>query len=275
MKRFILFVCAVLLAGCSTARNVGAAVGNAGSAVTNTVTSPFERDREPDYWAFEGQRPTGTTAPTSWDSVQFVEWRNADPAFRLFPGDTIDVTVHTASELDRTVVVGPDGRVNLPLAGRVMIAGRTDAEAASAIADAYTSMLRDPIVEVTASGFAPQNIIVGGQVASPGMFEMPSRIGALEAIMLAGGFRDSAARGDVVVLRRAPGGDGLMMRTVNLRRALRGDGQADPFPLQRYDIVFVPRSTISEVTLFVEQYVYGILPLDQAFSFAIADAINN
>lgn len=268
MKQILLLLCAIVLAGCSTARSVG-------STVSNTVSAPFERNREPDYWAFEGQRATGTTAPSSWDSVQFVEWRNADPAFRLFPGDTIDVTVHTASELDRTVTVGPDGRVNLPLAGRVMIGGRTDAEAASAIADAYTSMLRDPIVEVTASGFAPQNIIVGGQVASPGMYEMPSRIGALEAVMLAGGFRDSAARGDVVILRRSPGGDGLMMRTVNLHRALRGEGQADPFPLQRYDIVFVPRSTVAEVTLFVEQYVYGILPLDQAFSFAIADAINN
>jgi len=262
--RISVLILALCLAGCGTARTV-----------TNAVTSPFSGDREPDYWSYAGARPEGSVAPTSWNNIEFVEWRSADPAFRLYPGDAIDVTVHTASELNRTVTVGPDGRVNLPLAGRVMVAGRTDSEAASSIADAYTSMLRDPIVEVTATSFAPQNIIVGGQVATPGMYEMPSRIGTLEAIMLAGGFRDSAARGDVVVLRRSPGGDGLMMRTVNLHRALRGDGQADPFPLQRYDIVFVPRSTVAEVTLFVEQYVYGILPLDQAFSFAIADAINN
>jgi polysaccharide export outer membrane protein len=263
MRISVVFL-ALALAGCGTARTV-----------TNAVTAPFERDHEPDYWAWDNNRPEGSTAASGWGDIEFVQWRNADPAFRLFPGDTVDVTVHTAPELDRTVTVGPDGRVNLPLAGRVMVAGRTDAEAASAVADAYTSMLRNPIVEVTATGFGPQNIIVGGQVTTPGMYEMPSRIGALEAIMLAGGFRDSAARGDVVILRRSPSGDGLMMRTVNLHRALRGDGNADPFPLQRYDIVFVPRSTVSEVTLFVEQYVYGILPLDQAFSYAIANAINN
>jgi protein involved in polysaccharide export with SLBB domain len=263
MRIFVLFL-ALILCGCGTARTV-----------SNVVTSPFSRDREPDYWSYQGARPEGSVAPTGWGTIEFVEWRQEDPSFRLYPGDAVDVTVHTASELNRTVTVGPDGRVNLPLAGRVMVAGRTDSQAAAAIADAYTAMLRNPIVEVTATSFAPQNIIVGGQVATPGMFEMPSRIGALEAVMLAGGFRDSAARGDVVILRRSPSGDGLMMRTVNLHRALRGNGEADPFPLQRYDIVFVPRSTVAEVTLFVEQYVYGVLPLDQAFSFAIADAINS
>lgn len=220
--------------------------------------------RQPDHFA--------TTA--SWDAVAYQDWRDEDPGFLLAPGDSIDVTVHTAPELNRTATIGPDGRVNLPLAGPVMVAGRTDSEAASAVADAYTAMLRDPIVEVNVDAYGPQNILVGGQVANPGLFAMPSRMGALEAVMLAGGFRDDAARGEVVILRRARNG-GTMMRVVNLRAALRGDAAGDPFPLQRHDIVFVPRTTISEVTLWVEQYVYGILPLDQAFSYAIANAINN
>ena len=96
----------------------------------------------------------------------------------------------------------------------------------------------------------------------------------LEAVMLAGGFQDNAARGEVVILRRARNG-GVMMRVVNLRELLRGDGGGDPIPLRRHDIIFVPRTTVSEVTLWVEQYVYGILPLDQAFSYAIANAIND
>lgn len=262
MTRILLLIVAFSLAACSSVR------GGGGSSNRNS--------HQPDYYAWESTpRAPNSTAPTGWGDIAFVEWRNADPAFRLFPGDTVDVTVHTASELSRTATVGPDGRVNLPLAGRVMVAGRTDFEAAGVIADAYTQTLRDPIVEVTATDFGPQNIIVGGQVNAPGMYPMPSRIGALEAVILAGGFRDTAARGEVVVLRRAPSGDGLMMRTVDLHSALRGEGSGDAFVLQRHDIVFVPRSTIAEITLFIEQYVYGILPLDQAFSFAIADAIND
>lgn len=211
---------------------------------------------------------------SSWHAVQYQDWRDDDPGFLLAPGDSINVTVHTAPELSQTATIGPDGRVNLPLAGPVMVAGRTDAQAAVSVADAYTNMLRDPIVEVNVSSYGAQNIIIGGQVANPGLFEMPTRMGALEAVMLAGGFRDDAARGEVVILRRARNG-GVMMRTVNLRDALRGTAAGDPFPLRRHDIVFVPRTTIAEVTLWVEQYVYGILPLDQAFSYAIANAINN
>ena len=66
-----------------------------------------------------------------------------------------------------------------------------------------------------------------------------------------------------------------MMRVVNVRQALDGRAGADQIQLRRHDLVFVPRSTVAEVTNFVEQYVYGVLPLDQALSFAIADAIND
>ena len=57
---------------------------------------------------------------------------------------------------------------------------------------------------------------------------------------VAGGFQNTAARGDVVVLRRQPGG-ALMMRTVNLHDALEGRPGADNIQLRRHDIIFVPR----------------------------------
>lgn len=219
--------------------------------------------------------PLREEPPLGLPEGQFAEWADTDPAYRFFPGDTIDVTVHTAPELSRTALIGPDGRVSLPLLPNIMVADRTDVEIANVIADAYNQdMLRDPIVEVRRSTLGPQNIIVGGQVNTPGLVAMPSAIGALEAVMLAGGFQDSAARGKVVVLRRAPGG-GLMMREVDLHRALDGGRGSDQIQLRRHDIVFVPRSTVAEVTNFMQQYVYGVLPLDQAFSYAIANEITN
>ncbi len=225
---------------------------------------------------------SGVTAPQpapQWSGGQigdqFAQWRATDPAYRFFPGDSIEVIVHSAPELNRTAEIGPDGRVVLPLIGNVMVASQTDGEIANTIADAYAqNVLVSPIIEVRRAALGPQNIIVGGEVNAPGLVEMTGPIGALEAVMLAGGFQNSAARGDVVVLRREPGGR-LMMRVVNLHDALDGEPGADNVQLRRHDIVFVPRSTIAEVTNFVEQYVYGVLPLDQALSFAIADAIND
>lgn len=223
--------------------------------------------------ASSGPAPSAEAA--QWGGQHFLAWQDSDPDYRFFPGDSIDVVVHSAPELSSTVEIGPDGRINLPLLANVMVASKTDFEIASTIADAYArNVLVSPIVEVRRAALGPQNIIVGGAVNSPGLIALPSPIGALEAVMLAGGFQDTAARSEVTILRRAPGG-GLMIRTVNLRDALRGRDGADALQLRRNDIVFVPRTTVAEINVFIEQYVNSILPLDQAMSYAIANAINN
>ena len=215
------------------------------------------------------------TPAAAFEPARFQAWTAEAPAYRVFPGDTVEVTVHSAGELSGTYAVGPDGRINLPLAGGVMVAERSAPEAARIVASQYASVLRDPIVEVRASAFGSQRILVGGEVGAPGIYDMPSaRIGVLEAVMLAGGPTIRANRRSVVVLRRAADG-GVMLREVNLARALTG-GASDSVPLGRHDIVFVPRSGIAEVNDFVELYVRGIIPIDNAFAYALAnDVFNN
>ncbi len=209
-----------------------------------------------------------------FEPARFQAWSDSAPAYRLYPGDTVEVTVHTADELSGPREVGPAGRVNLPLAGAGMVTGMSAPAAARAMASRYASVLRDPIVEVRPQSFGSQRILVGGEVGDPGLYDMPSaRIGVLEAVMLAGGPTPRARRNRVVVLRRAEDG-GVMLREVDLASALQG-GSADSVPLSRHDIVFVPRSGIAEVNDFVEQYVRNILPLDAAFSYALADSLFN
>jgi len=213
-----------------------------------------------------------TPESEGFEPSRFQDWNSDAPAYRLYPGDTVAVTVHTADELSGPRDVGPDGRVSLPLAGAVMVAGLTAPEAARTMAERYASVLRDPIVEVRPQSFGSQRILVGGEVTDPGLYDMPSaRIGVLEAIMLAGGPTARARRRRIVVLRRAEDG-GVMAREVDLAAALDG-GRADLIPLQRHDIVFAPRSGIAEVNDFVEQYVRNILPIDAAFSYALADSL--
>jgi polysaccharide export outer membrane protein len=218
--------------------------------------------------------PPATQDAAQWGGQHFARWQESDPAYVFFPGDTVEVIIHTAPELSRTAEIGPDGRINLPLITPAMVADKTAPEIAGTVADRYAGVLRDPIVEARPAAFAAQNIIVGGEVSNPGLVEMTSSVGALEAVMLAGGFENTANRREVAVLRRSPGG-GVMMRRVDLSAALRGDVQADALQLRRHDIVFVPRSTIAEINVWVDQYIRGLLPLDAGFSYALADAFNN
>jgi polysaccharide export outer membrane protein len=216
----------------------------------------------------------GRSDPTAFEPARFQPWRDDAAPYRVHPGDGVEVTVHTADELSGEYPVAPDGRINLPLAGAVMIADMTAPEAARTVAQRYSSVLRDPIVEVRPTSFGSQRILVGGEVNEPGLYDMPSaRIGVLEAVLLAGGPTIRAQRREVAVMRRAPDG-GVMLRRVNLASALEG-GAADSIPLSRHDIVFVPRSGIAEVNDFLELYVRNIIPIDNAFAYALADNLFN
>jgi len=131
--------------------------------------------------------------------------------------------------------------------------------------------LRDPTLAVTSRAFAPQQIFVGGQVGQQGTYTLPGPIGSLEAIIMAGGFLSSAKTKNVVILRRAPNG-GLMMRTIDHKNGLRNlRAYADNMQLRRGDIIFVPRSNISEIGLFVQQYFRDALPFEPNLSYNIGN----
>ena len=56
---------------------------------------------------------------------QFQRWVNWEPEYTLTPGDQLDIVVSSAPELSRTLTVGPDGRVVMPMSRPIMAAGRT------------------------------------------------------------------------------------------------------------------------------------------------------
>lgn len=186
-------------------------------------------------------------------------YADATPAYRFYPGDEIEISVFSAPELSRTVTVSPDGRVALPLIGAVRAADLTADELHDALVAAYATQLRAPELTVTPKTYGSRQVFVGGEVARPGIYPMPAQIDALQAVTLAGGFLPSARRGDVLVLSRG-GGEASVTEVDLSPRAMRA-GLPDAQPLERYDVVFVPRSRISQVNLFMQQYVREALPV--------------
>jgi len=218
---------------------------------------PFTPDR----------RPTA-----AFPDIAYADWTEAEPEYRLYPGDTLNLVLPTAPELNReTLIVGPDGRVSLRLAGAVMAADRTVAELEADIAAAYAGVLLRPEAQVTLTQAAPIRVYVGGEVEEPGELEMPGDIDALQAVVKAGGFTQSARRFEVVVIRRGPDGR-PMMKTVDLLRAVTDPAAVDATPLRRFDIVYVPRTRVSEVALAIRQYTDAV-PFSNGFSYVLADRI--
>lgn len=211
--------------------------------------------------------------PPAAEPASSVVYSDATPAYRFYPGDEIEIIVFSAPELTRTVTVAPDGRVALPLVGAVRAADLTADELHDNLVSAYAEHLRMPELSVTPRTYASRQVFVGGEVARPGIYEMPAQIDAFQAIALAGGFLPSARRGDVLVLSRASGVSSVTEIDLS-PRAMRA-GFPDAQPLQRYDVVYVPRSAISQVNLFMQQYVRDALPVQFSFYYDLAGDRND
>ncbi len=211
--------------------------------------------------------------PAPGPNDMFQRWVDYEPQYELYPGDQIDMVVQTAPELSRTLTIAPDGRISVPMGGTIMAAGRTIPWLENAIRAELAKQLVDPTTAITNRSFAAQNIYVGGQVAQQGTYALSGPIGSLEAIIMAGGFLSSAKTREVAILRRAPNG-GLMMRVINHKRGLNNvRSYADNMQLRRGDIIFVPRSSLSEVGVFVQK-IRMALPVDIGLSYNLGDSFS-
>lgn len=132
------------------------------------------------------------------------------PALTLGPNDLIAVSVYEAPDLSRTVRVGSDGMLRLPmLKQRIKAEGMLPAEIEAAITKALQEeqILVDPFVSVTVSQYQSRPISVAGAVRMPLVFQAEGPTTLLEAIARAGGLREDAAH-EILVSRSQPDADG-------------------------------------------------------------------
>ena len=117
------------------------------------------------------------------------------PAQRIGPNDLIAVQVYGAAELSRTIRVGGDGQIRLPMVARRIAAdGLMPIEVESAIAEALKAeqILVDPIVTVTIVEYQSRPISVAGAVRRPITFQAAGPTTLLDALTRAEGLSPEA-----------------------------------------------------------------------------------
>ena len=222
-----------------------------------------------------GCSTTQSVRPRENRAHAFSPWVDRPPLYRLGAGDKIKVDFLLTPELSEETVVGPDGYVSLRVAGRVAAQNLSPAQLQVAIQQAASTYLRDPIVTVSVADAKSARVMVGGSVQKPGVYPLPPRATPMEAVLLAGGLLPEARMDQVVVLRAAPNGGPAMLRTVDLRRFV-SEGTADAhFALESEDIVFVPRSKIAELDLWIDENINKLLPFnrDVGFSYSAGSGV--
>jgi polysaccharide export outer membrane protein len=158
--------------------------------------------------------------------------------YRLHPGDSITVAVWKEIELQRKIIVRPDGRFSFPLAGEVQAAGRSADQVRQDIEVKLKSYIPEAVVTVIVEDVAGNRIYVIGQVNKPGMFVMNPQLNVLQALTLAGGSTPFAKLDNISVLR----GSGSSQKTLPFRysQVVEGKDLKQNIALESGDVVIVP-----------------------------------
>ena len=169
-------------------------------------------------------------------------------------GDVIDIKFYRAAELNESVTIRPDGKISLQYVRDVQAAGLEPMELARWLSELYAYELRDPSITVIVREFANQRIYVDGEVKSPKEVLLRGPMTALQALSQAGGCLVTAEVKKVFLVRYHQTKEIREVKQLNLEKV------EEDILLEPLDLVYVPRRGISDVNLFMEQYIYQNLP---------------
>lgn len=160
--------------------------------------------------------------------------RAAPPGYAIGLADVLRVVVWKEPDLTLDVTVRPDGMITVPLLGDVVAAGRAPGQLAAALVEGLGEFVESPRVTVSVTQ-ASARIAVMGEVLRPGEFPLSGRMTVLNALALAGGFREFAKPDAVVIIR-----EDQTVVPFNYRRVVEGRDVAQNIRLAPGDTVVVP-----------------------------------
>lgn len=187
-------------------------------------------------WA---QAAAGPAPPSAAPGATTTAVQPHDNTFVIGPDDVLAVNVWKEPEISRSVPVRSDGKISLPLVGEVQASGQTPHQLELEIAKKLQSYISEPDVTVIVQEIKSQKFNILGLVAKPGAYPLTHSVTVLDAIALAGGFRDFAKQKSIYVLRQNP--DGTQARLpFNYKDVIKGKNAEQNTKLQPGDTVYVP-----------------------------------
>jgi polysaccharide export outer membrane protein len=124
-------------------------------------------------------------------------------AYRLGPGDVLEVKVFEVEELSGAVIVDSRGLIAVPLLPAQCVAGLTTFQIGERLTDLYgRDLLRNPQINVSVREFHSQPVSILGAVENPGIYQLQGERRLLEVLAMAGGF--TAGVGATITIFRIP-----------------------------------------------------------------------
>ena len=146
----------------------------------------------------------------------------------------------------------------MQLVEEIEAAGHTPAELDKIITKRYKKELKRPEIAVIVRSFGGQKVYVGGEVNSPKTLTLAGDLTIMQSIIDAGGLKNTAEKKNIILVRRGPDCKPLPHQ-INLEELLAGT-QKD-IKLLPFDIVYVPKSTVSNINEWISKYIRRNIPI--------------
>jgi polysaccharide export outer membrane protein len=168
-------------------------------------------------------KPTAAQAPT---------------AYLVQPGDVLEISVWKEKDLQREVLVRPDGGLSFPLAGDIQASGKTIEDLRKELVTRLQKYIPDPVVTISMRQITGHKIYVIGKVNRPGEYTAVRQVDVVQALSMAGGLTPYASANNIKVLRRVNGVETAI--PFRYGKIESGDALEENILLQGGDVVVVP-----------------------------------
>ena len=206
------------------------------SAFTMVLASAAAQDApKPSPSATPAEQASKPTQPATAPDGSRVDSKT----YVIGENDILDIDVWKEKEISRAIPVRPDGKISLPLIGEIQATGMTPLQLQDDIAQRLKAFLANPQVTVIVSDPRSHHFNIVGEVAKPGTYPLSQSMTVLDAISLAGGFRDFAKETKIYVLRTEPGGSQVRL-PFNYKEAIKGKKPENNIVLKPGDTIVVP-----------------------------------
>lgn len=158
--------------------------------------------------------------------------------YTINPGDLLEISVWKELDLQREVLVRPDGAFSFPLSGDIVAEGRTVEDVRRELTSRLATYIPDLVVTVTVAEINGNKIYVIGQVKTPGVFVVNPRVDVIQALSIAGGMTPFAQVNNIKIIRRHGGRQTVL--EFRYSDILKGDNLEQNILLEVGDVVLVP-----------------------------------
>jgi polysaccharide export outer membrane protein len=154
------------------------------------------------------------------------------------PEDVLGIVFWRDRDLSADVIVRPDGRISLPLLNDVDVAGLTPEQVRTRVVEGAKRFVDEPTATVVVRQINSRKVFITGNVERPGTFPLLRSITVLQLIALAGGLKEFAKAGDIVVVRNDAGHQSTL--SFNYDDLKRQKNLAQNIVLKPGDTIIVP-----------------------------------